>query len=317
MTSLITGKLNPKRIIIGEPDLRIKRDEKGDFNLNSIMTSLKKVKKDPKFLSKILLRRVIINKGRIKFSDLFNQEKPFESQYEELEINIRNFSFTKPVGIFIAVQFPNGRGDICSLEFKGIIDKLPIDFDLKKINLNAKLYTTSFNLLQFFPYYKNYLPFPNLDGVTNIKASWSGNLSDHFHLEGNIKFNSLLIDYPKFYSNPIKSGAGGLKFNLKIDRDLVNIKDYQIKMNDLVLTGSCLLEKLHSEERNIALEIESNLFSYEEWKNFIPERIFHPPLTKFLKENLRNGEVKLNSLKISGKVKNIAEKSSRRFPACR
>jgi len=205
LSSLVTGKFSPKKIVIDAPDIRIKRDEKGVFNLDGIIASLKKIKKEPPLLSKILLKRVTINSGRMEFKDFFNLEKPRGFRYEEVEINVKNFSFIKPVEFSFFTRFPNDRGGISSFELKGVIDRIPVDFDPEKFRFTASLKINSFNLVQFFHYYRDFLPFQNFDGIADIRVGIVGNLKDSFSVNGNMKFSSLLIDYPKFYANPLRS----------------------------------------------------------------------------------------------------------------
>ncbi|OGL39713.1 MAG: hypothetical protein A3C43_05245 [Candidatus Schekmanbacteria bacterium RIFCSPHIGHO2_02_FULL_38_11] len=305
ITSLFSGKFNPKNIIIKNPDIKIKRNENGEFNIKGIIEALKKIKRDPELLSKILLRNILIKKGKISFDDFFNLKKPFESQYEELEINIKNFSFVKPVSIFFLSNFQNEKGGTSSIEVKGMVEKIPMDFDPSKIKITARLEINSFNLIQFFHYYKNFSPFSNLDGITNIKAELSGNLLGNFTLKGDVQFKSLLVAYPKFYTKPLQSNSGNLRFDMKSDKDSVNIKDYQIKMDNLILNGSFYLKNLKAEDKSINLNISSNSFPYDEYKKYLPEKVMPQSVISFLKEKLKGGETKLNSLRFEGKTEDF------------
>src|SRR3989338_9537603 len=104
-----------------------------------------------------------------------------------------------------------------------MVEKIPMDFDPSKIKITARLEINSFNLIQFFHYYKNFSPFSNLDGITNIKAELSGNLLGNFTLKGDVQFKSLLVAYPKFYTKPLQSNSGNLRFYLTKQKNIIKI----------------------------------------------------------------------------------------------
>ena len=307
-TSLFSGKFDPKNIIIKNPDIKIKRNEQGELNIKSVVEALKKSKRDPKLLSKIFLRNILIKKGKIIFNDFFKFKKPFESQYEELDIKIKNFSFVKPVSISFRSDFQNEKGGTSSVSFSGTIDQIPMDFDPGKINLRAELEINSFNLIQFFYYYKNFLPFSNLDGITDIKAEYSGNPFSNFTLKGNLSYKLLMVAYQKFYSRPIHSNSGNLRFELKSDKDLFNVQNYQLKMDNLLLNGYLSIKNPKTDEKSIDFKISSSPFPYNESKKYLPEKIMPQAVVSFLREKLNKGELRINSLRFEGKIEDFKNK---------
>lgn len=176
---------------------------------------------------------------------------------------------------------------------KGSLENTTLNFFDQPLNWNAVSLQADFNQLSFFPW-------QHIPGVTNLSGTmnWHGS-------QGEIKLDShrLAFQYDPLFFNPmnIEQLVGSMQLQHNKDNTwTTHIPSLQILNQDMAanMTGSLLFSPQATP--SVDMSANFNLLKANRITRYLPMRVFHADLVKWLQTAFLSGEVKSGQIKLQG-----------------
>jgi len=192
---------------------------------------------------------------------------------------------------------------------------------LSNFNWGSHIKISSLPIYLFGDYFNKYLP-SELSSIGNQQSGWldidtsiEGNLAEGFESSGDVVFRSLDLhsnlslpyqDKKDFHgeviSDPLKPHYASIKYTMSLRRDSVNFEDIQLKVEDLLISGKCLVDEFRQGEATINLDFSIPKLDIDKGKRYLIGRIHSSEASEVFEDVIKEGELEVKSLKFSGKI---------------
>jgi len=106
MPLIFSKQLNVTKIVIDHPDMTLLRNREGVWNFSSLGKSAQPAEKTPGAPANVNVAKLDLNDGTVTVGSLTGKRKPIV--YNNVNITIRNFSFTDQFPVIASVGLPGG-----------------------------------------------------------------------------------------------------------------------------------------------------------------------------------------------------------------
>ncbi len=308
---LIHRELIIDRIILQSPEVFIQRDAQGKLLFPFRKLLLKKSAGRPA-LKKITIDRIVINQGRLIFTDKF-KGKLYSMVADKVHLGLENFKPEQPLGFKIQAELyrPDGKGFIGFFIFDGqIVGLEPQDGSskpesLENLWIKGEGELKKWNLEQLQPYLATHVPFTGLSGLAEGKLDFQGFPGRDFQLNLRTTAESARLDYPKIFTNPIHVAKGSV--NLKLS--LIPPRRFNIEINQINLDtgtfqvrGDLRLTDLLGEHRRIYLKAYATPMTVADTHRCIAYAVIPPKVADFMHKSFTSGNFSQLEVKLDGEL---------------
>ncbi|MCX7770759.1 MAG: DUF748 domain-containing protein [Proteobacteria bacterium] len=302
-SDLIAKKINIDEINLVQPEIHLKRDEKGELNIKKIIPEMEKAEKKPENEgeeAQIYVKNINLNSGIVNLIDNYN-DSDFSSKIENIDVNIKDYKSKGDEAFNITTKMNINKTGIIS--FKGDIKLKPIDIkmslDLRNIAINPfqTYFEDKVNLIITDGYFntqgnlnlkiqKNNKPNVSFSGkasITNLKTIDNENAVDL------LNWKSLYLDGVVLRTDPLYIGV-----------ENISLTDFYSKIvifQDGTLNLQKILVKNNGEEKKEDLQSQKSQ---------------DKPKIKISKVTLQNGHINFTDLYIKPNyIANMVELTGR------
>ncbi|MEE9549451.1 MAG: AsmA family protein, partial [Candidatus Binatia bacterium] len=219
---LLLGNIEIKKFTLGEPEIQIIRNEKGDFNILALGGSEKKEKRT-RAVGKskgespltFLVSKILVSQGKVYYVDR-SSKQPVEIRIQNLDLDLSSVGLKGTAGIKLAANLLDGKEQNLTLE--GSIGPLKSVNEWSQFPLDLQMEIESLpyaRLTRAVPFLKEKVPsYLDINGPVTLKARVLGTI-DQLRLTG-LTITGAIFGSP---SNNL-SVTAAVNFS---DRDLANI----------------------------------------------------------------------------------------------
>ncbi|MFV1951737.1 MAG: AsmA-like C-terminal domain-containing protein [Nitrospinota bacterium] len=303
---LIRKRFIVKEIILDTPYINIKRDKEGRFNLTNLTGIFIPPAKDVRGRYRdfhIVLNRFFIRNGRVRFTDKFISPESVTTELEDISFALER-SLLKRVFLFTLNGRLPDRDEFASVSISGELKNIRRYLDPQTIFIEGNVRINSLNSSHFLDYYTPYIPL-RPGGVLDIDANYSGNISGTFQSSGEIRGHSLTYGHKEAFLNPPAPHSAILKYDVRVDKDTIDLKELDIKIEGFTIAGKGLLKDRNSEDQKVAFEINTSPLTIERGKRYIPLKLLPPEIHDFIANRITNGEIKIGAVRFSGRISQL------------
>ncbi len=162
--SIFKNRFIVSNIVLLEPSISIKKDNSGEFNFSWLLEQESEEKSDSD--TKVLLERVVIKEGGIKYSD-YTKSSPYHLFIPLFGLNLSDIDLSKEPQNSGLMRLYASINDGGFIDIKSNITSLsPLTIDGDFSFSSGKLYTP-------YSYFKDELPIEVADGVLGLSCSYS------------------------------------------------------------------------------------------------------------------------------------------------
>ncbi len=157
LLALLTGDLVIDQILLEEPRIEVTRNPDGQFNFSDLQSghaaqgelagTEKPAGKDTTSVFDLLIKKVSISGGELLFIDRSqNAKSPYRYQLDNLDFNASRITLENSFPVALAAELNGSKIKVSGL------------YDLDKQTGDLDLQLASLDLIQFAPYYRQFLP---------------------------------------------------------------------------------------------------------------------------------------------------------------
>lgn len=242
-------------------------------------------------------RSMSIQAGRVIFYDGTDHETVL-ADLRNLKANLSGLKVRAPTRFALTGQLLF-KGNTMPFSFRGVTNDLPTRFDpaLVAIEGTGRMQNVQGQLA------KSYLmpegPVQALEGTFDISTHIRGNLGGSIDAEGDIKFTSLYIDYPKLFKVPLRADEGIIKYALTFKDDALMVRRFEIASKETAFKGSFMIDHITSGRGRLTGELSTTALSAESIVQLLPPSA--SPRVKELVESMKpSGQMEVKHLEASG-----------------
>lgn len=263
-SDIFSKKFLINEININQPEIHLKRDEKGEINFKKILppqektVKEKKAKPDDKELE-IIINDIHLKGGTLFFTDYYN-DVDFQSRLENIEVNLKKFKSKGDEPFDITTKMNINRNGLISINGSVILKPIDINMNLDMKNVAIKPFQTYFedkvNLLVTDGYLNTAGKFGLRDSksespsviftgrvaVTNFKTIDNENAQDF------LNWKSLYLDGLLFKTNPVDIKIENVSLTDFYSKIVVN-QDGALNLQKIVIKED--KGEIQSEEKTI------------------------------------------------------------------
>lgn len=303
LSSLLRKEVQFKEINFYRPKIQIIKYKNGNLNI----TNIKKEKgESEKKLYKIIFTlfgsSITFRDGEIRFLDE-SMKDPFKTEIKELNLHLypassNNLKF-RLKGKLIQGQKQG------SFSLTGAVHNISEDFDLKNAEHDFQLEIQAIDISYFWPYLKRFVPFKKFSADLDLSLNYQGKVNTAFTVSSKLRLKEPILDYPQVFFYTLKPKWLNISFNLNYDLKNLIIPKVLFELPELSIKSSGKIYSIGSKDMGIEAEAQSNPFDLSQVKKYIPLNIIAPYVSNFISKTEAGGEVRIVSVKLSGKIPEI------------
>ena len=295
---LLRQEIVLSRMHIDRPVLNLSRDKNGVLNVADLFTAPSSGSPSPG------IRGIDLKKARVTFTDHAVAATPLVTQLSDTDIYLSRLT----------------RGEECDFKLSGNLSsrsgKVPIFLagvamipaegkPFLTTEVAGRIRTGAIDAGQFWPYYKNYVPFRSLAGFLALEGSYRGRLNSGFKSEGEFEITRLNMDYPQVFHARLTPKSLKAKFLMELKDDNLDIRDIKLNLDGLDVEGSCRLSDLRSKDPRITAQAVTNRFNLANFRQYVPYGIIPDGVSRFIEQKITGGHYRLLEGRLDGRVSQI------------
>lgn len=295
---LLKKKIVLKKIVLHEPQVTIKRTEKGLINILSLPEQRFLLVENDSASYKI--KNISINNGYAKFIDEKISDPPTTTEIRNIYLNLTNTSKDSPVAFKLSANISNTRSQKTKLSAKGFLNKIPIDIDLSGFQFDADIKIDSIQYKDYSSYLKQVSFLKELQGeikaALNLKKDTDGILK----LSGKITTDSLSLEIPSGYDGePWDASKNIISCNIEFDKNSIKVNKIGLKVEDSYKHEMVKIDNTPDKDGQFLTQIKAKDLSLEVIKKYIPKKYIPDYLNKIFAKTKFSGTIKITSIPLS------------------
>ncbi|HEY5974746.1 MAG TPA: AsmA-like C-terminal domain-containing protein, partial [Geobacteraceae bacterium] len=290
-----------KRVVIHElhakqPVINLSRDASGRFNFSDLLESTEGQ-------TPLQLYEFWMDKGTISFRDALAGPQEVTTLLTKTDFFVTRLVRGKKCE-FKLETYLQGQGVGGSITIGGKARLAPADQPFSQTSVDLKLLTKGLTVGQFWPYYRQYVPFRQITGTLETDTALKGTL-ESFTARGRFHFTGLNFDYQPVFKGPLTPRDLRCRFDLnKTPRDvLVNALDLTI--DGLNVKGSCGIRDIPSRDPLISARAVTSTFNLEQFHQYIPYGIIVKDTADWIEQHIAGGIYRLDDGRLDGRISQI------------
>lgn len=304
---LIEKQIAIKQVHIIHPVLQISRNRKGEINflnwINEVIPEQRFSKIQTRKLFLPMIKNFAITKGFLNIQDFRVSDKPLTTKISDLNLKIERSLLKKSISFLVQGEI-NGSNKPAVFKIKSEIQIIPKNLTLENVALKGYINLNSFNLKHFQPYFTKLTGAKKWNRSIDADINYEGSIAKGFKSQGIIKSISPGSPQTPILSDPLKQLRLGLVYDLFWNKKKLDFQEIKITLNDLILTGKCLIKSPFSEDPFINFELKSDSLDTKVNINRVPFYLLPEPYQTFTDKVLK-GNLNFQSIKFEGNYDQI------------
>lgn len=144
-------------------------------------------------------------------------------------------------------------------------------------------------------------------GLLDAELEFQGKSLQDFRSKGKVRFHPLHFSDPHAFLQPFHLESAFLTYQLSLDDKGINLQELALKAGDFSMEGNLSAQRLPTGNWQMTAQSSTSPFLFEEAKLYLPWKLFHPELTKFLGEKVLDGKITSFTLKTKGKLEELRD----------
>jgi hypothetical protein len=243
------------------------------------------------------VRSVDIQQGKVAFHEAASQDEAI-TEFSDLKLSVSGLKSLAPTRYAVSGKL-SFNNNTMPFSFRGVTNDLPTRFDpaLVAVEGNGRIQNVPGRLV------KNFLmpqgPVQALEGIFDIRTHYRGNLGGTVDAEGDVKFTSLYVDYPKLFKGPLRAEEGTIKYALTFKDDNLMVRRFEIASKETAFNGSFTIENITSEHGALHGQLSTTAMAAEDVVQLLPSTS-SKKIKGIVSSMKPSGEMEVKNLEASG-----------------
>jgi uncharacterized protein involved in outer membrane biogenesis len=307
---LLDKRVEVKKIIVQGLSLRMVRDAEGRFSVGDVKKWITQPAKSNLFkvLKTSLMNQLMVEDGAIHFRDYLNRspDNPLPLDLEHISFSVWKNLLDTPFQFALKGEIPNGESPT-AFKVSGAFDNFSENRGFTGISIDGKVQVRELNVSSFQPYLKKVLVKTPQDSWLSLDSSFSGNLGGALKSQGTLKYSSRLNKELPALRNARMPHRGGLEYKISLDKDSIHIEEFKAKSGPFKFVAKASLSDFLSKEPSISFDLVTDSFQVNKSAEYLPLKFFPEEYHALVQSRLKNGEIKIKSLKFDGSLNQLRQ----------
>ncbi|MFQ5900182.1 MAG: AsmA-like C-terminal domain-containing protein [Thermodesulfobacteriota bacterium] len=289
--NLIKGDIIFKEVVLTGPTVYLTRDKEGDVDL------FKSINKKGYGITALLIERVSIEDGAIYFRDDIEGYPPLDLKFNNTSLFLEGPISGKSIDVSLLTKMVHGDR-VSDIELMGMIT--PADGEVSISNLSWALEGSfaPFDATLINRYVSETVNLNISQGTVRGYFLLNGNPYKEFSLSGALESSDLEATLVPYYTKPLTFNKAGIFYNLIYDGSLLNIREFKVRFDDLILEGGLKFPYDSTGMQTIEGSLSSSWFSIPWLNQHLPES---PDLSSLL-SNINTGRAIIKEAVFKGRL---------------
>lgn len=243
------------------------------------------------------VRSVALQEGQVLFHEVASEDTVV-TELNDMRLNLSGLKPLSPTRYSVSgtLEF---NDNTMPFSFRGVTNDLPTRFDpaLVAVEGTGRIRNVPGRLV------KNFLmpqgPVQALEGIFDIRTHYRGNMGGTFDAEGNVKFTSLYVDYPKLFKGPLQADEGVINYALTFKDDSLMVRRFEIASKEEAFKGSFTIENITSEHGVLHGQLSTTAMPAEDVVQLLPSTS-SKKIKGIVSSMKPSGEMEVKNLEASG-----------------
>jgi uncharacterized protein YhdP len=290
-----------KRVVIHElharqPVVNLSRDAGGRFNFSDLL-------EDKEGDTPLQLYEFWMEKGTIRFRDALADPRGVTTLLTKTDFFVTRLVRGKKCEFKLETTL-QGQGVGGTVTVGGKVRLAAADKPLSQSGVDLKLLTKGLTVGQFWPYYRQYVPFRQVTGTLETDSALKGT-AESFTARGRFRFTGLRFDYQPVFKGPLTPRDLRCRFDLSKTASDVIVNALDLTVDGLNVKGSCGIRDIPSRDPLISARAVTSTFNLEHFHQYIPYGIIVKDTADWIEQHIAGGIYRLDDGRLEGRISQI------------
>lgn len=305
---LLRREVRWKRILLDKPILRLVKNRNGEFNFFDGSFGEETLKASEQrliqALSTLFGGSLAFRDGEISFSDESLGESPVVTEIRSFNLQLSEISYAKAFPFRLNGKMGQSKRE-GSFSIEGTLHDIPEDMDLSKGRIEAEVKIEGFEIPDFWPYLKKWLPVKALSGILDVDAKYDGEGTGALKTSGKIRVREVVYDHPQVFSYVLTPKWVNIDFDVNYDKKEFKVPRFSVELPEIAIKGKGRIYGIGTREMGMEAEAQSGPFDVSDAKRLIPFRIITRDVSDRLFRSEGSGPVQIAHVRLAGKMPEI------------
>jgi len=295
---LLKKKVVLKKIVLHEPQVTIKRNEKGLINILSLPEKRFLIIENSSASYKV--KNILIKNGYVKFIDEKISDPPTTTEFQNVSINLINTSKASPIAFKLSANISSNSSQKTKISARGSLNKIPIDLDLSDFQFDADIKTDSIQYEDHGIYLKQISFLKDLKGEIKADINLKKDTDGILKLSGNITTGSLSLKIPHLHDGiPCDAYKNIISCDIEFNKNSITVNKIGLKVKDSHKHEIIKVDNTFDKDGKLVTQVNAKDLSLKAIKKYVPKKYISDDFNKVFDKTKFSGTIKITSVSYS------------------